>query len=178
MAATLPARSRRLPRLPPTGGGPPKTERPQSFPADRPIDHHVAGPTPSTQISPGARGTIATTPPHNHSPPSLDGGPDSDKQQSQGRPGPAAGPSRILGDCLTCGGRRTQQQRGRRGAVQASVVAETTPMPTSAGLPGGAPDALSAPPGVRRKRSGIAGPKFARDGDVFENEQGLARRTL
>ena len=32
-----------LSRLPPTGGGPPKTERPESFPADRPIDHHVAG---------------------------------------------------------------------------------------------------------------------------------------
>ena len=34
-----------LSRLPPTGGGPPKTERPESFPADRPIDHHVADPT-------------------------------------------------------------------------------------------------------------------------------------
>src|SRR5215211_3080920 len=43
MARTLPARSRRLPRLPPEGGDPPKTERPESFPADRPIDHHVAG---------------------------------------------------------------------------------------------------------------------------------------
>jgi transposase len=42
-----------LSRLPPTGGGPPKTERPESSPAGRPIDHHVAGPTPSTQISPG-----------------------------------------------------------------------------------------------------------------------------
>src|SRR5215211_7488818 len=86
MARTRPARSRKLPRLPPTGGGPPKTERPESFPADRPIDHHVAGPTPSTQISPGARGTIATTPPHNHSPPTLDGGPDSDKQQWPDQP--------------------------------------------------------------------------------------------
>jgi hypothetical protein len=38
-------------------------------------------PRPSTHISPGARGTIATTPPHNHSPLSLDEGPGSDKQE-------------------------------------------------------------------------------------------------
>src|SRR5215211_4670777 len=53
MARTLPARSRRLPRLPPTGGAPPKTERPESFPADRPIDHHVAGHTAEHPDKPG-----------------------------------------------------------------------------------------------------------------------------
>jgi hypothetical protein len=36
---------------------------------------------PSTQISPGASGTIGTTPLHNHSPPRLDRGPGSDKRQ-------------------------------------------------------------------------------------------------
>jgi hypothetical protein len=30
-------------RFPPPGGGPPKTERPESIPPDRPINHHVAG---------------------------------------------------------------------------------------------------------------------------------------
>jgi transposase len=30
-------------RFPPPGGGPPKTERPESSPAERPINHHVAG---------------------------------------------------------------------------------------------------------------------------------------
>ena len=44
---------------------PPKTERPESFPAERPIDHHVAGRKASTPDKrAGARGTIGTTPLH------------------------------------------------------------------------------------------------------------------
>jgi site-specific recombinase XerD len=42
-----------LSRLPSPGGGPPKTERPESFPADRPIDHHVAGPNAEHPDKPG-----------------------------------------------------------------------------------------------------------------------------
>jgi hypothetical protein len=42
-----------LSRLSPTGGGPPKTERPESSPAERPIDHHVAGPRAEHPDKPG-----------------------------------------------------------------------------------------------------------------------------
>jgi Transposase IS116/IS110/IS902 family len=42
-----------LSRLPPPGGDPPKTERPESLPADRPIDHHLADPTVEHPDKPG-----------------------------------------------------------------------------------------------------------------------------
>jgi hypothetical protein len=42
-----------LSRLPPESGGPPKTERPESFPADRPTNHHVADPTVEHPDKPG-----------------------------------------------------------------------------------------------------------------------------
>jgi hypothetical protein len=43
MTTSLPAGSRSCRDSRPPGGGPPKTERPESSPAARPIDHHVAG---------------------------------------------------------------------------------------------------------------------------------------
>jgi transposase len=58
-------------RLPPTGGGPPKTQRPESSPRIDPSTITSPATRPSTQISRGARGTIATTPPRNHSPTDL-----------------------------------------------------------------------------------------------------------
>jgi len=48
--------SGQLPQLlrhPPEDGDPPKTERPESFPADRPIEHHVAGHTAEHPDKPG-----------------------------------------------------------------------------------------------------------------------------
>src|SRR5215213_8418208 len=90
MAANLPARSRRLSRLPPTGGGPPKTERPESSPADRPIDHHVAGYQAEHPDKPGRpRNDRKHTAPQPLAP-RLDRGPGSDKRHSAGDPSSAA----------------------------------------------------------------------------------------
>jgi hypothetical protein len=85
MTASLPARSRNC-----------RDSRPRAAVHQRPsgrsrsprIDPStITSPTPqsSTQISPGVRGTIGTTPPHNHSPPRLDNGPGSDKRRSASR---------------------------------------------------------------------------------------------
>jgi hypothetical protein len=73
-------------RHPPTSGGPKKTERPESIPADRPIDHHVAG---HQAVDPDKPGRPRNDPTHrNRQPtqpltPDLDNGPGSDKQLSE-----------------------------------------------------------------------------------------------
>ncbi len=83
-------------RHPPTSGDPKKTERPESIPADRPIDHHVAGHQavhpdkpgrPRNDRTPRQAQTRTTT----HL--DLDNGPGSDKQDWQ-RARLLVGPSR------------------------------------------------------------------------------------
>jgi hypothetical protein len=82
--------SGQLPQLlrhPPEDGGPPKTERPESFPADRPIEHHVAGHKaehPDKAGRPRSDRTSRRTSPQPLTA-ALDRGPDSDKQQSRRR---------------------------------------------------------------------------------------------
>jgi Transposase IS116/IS110/IS902 family len=72
-------------RHPPTSGGPKKTERPESIPADRPIDHHVAGHQAVHPDKPGRPRNDRTH--RNRKPsqpltPQLDNGPGSDKQHA------------------------------------------------------------------------------------------------
>jgi hypothetical protein len=70
-------------RHPPTSGGPKKTERPESIPADRPINHHVAGHQAVDPDKPGRPRNERTH--RNRKPPQPlttepDNGPGSDKQ--------------------------------------------------------------------------------------------------
>jgi hypothetical protein len=94
-----------LPRLPPEGGAPPKTERPELSPADRPIDHHVAGPKAEHRDKPGRpRNDRTHTTPYPLAPITLTEAPVqiSDSQfglSSDGRVSSAGGERLLVGSC-------------------------------------------------------------------------------
>ena len=77
-------------RYPPTSGAPKETERPESIPAERPINHHVAGHQAVDPDKPG-RPRNDRTHRNRRTPqpltPELDNGPGSDKQHSDMRSG-------------------------------------------------------------------------------------------
>ena len=56
------------PATPAPDGGHTKNERPESSPAERPINHHVAGARAEHPDKPGRPRNDGNTPPHNHSP--------------------------------------------------------------------------------------------------------------